>query len=547
MRVLAEHLRHHALVLNYQGNPSTRGRQPAAPNKRFESAHEGNRNRPKYAGRQERPPPGPRRSEPPPEIPIARIGTGQTSTFYSPRSWKSIGADDEVIEALAELGITRPSNVQAVAFQAFSTDAAHLVVADHAGSGKTLAYLVPLLQALKAEERVLGGPSTVPRCPRFVIVVPTAELCAQILRVCRALSSKLRFRSAAMTGGRPMRTQRETLESGVDVVIGTPGRLMELVRAGALSLERCSAVVCDEVDILLGGTFSFAEQVQPLREAAGPNTRFVLVTATLPSDVYVELEAFFPGLAAAMGPGLHRTPSGVKEQIIDCSGGDEVSEETGVQRKSAALFASLQEQRAERTIVFCNKIETCRKVENFLNRTMSKEDRVTVLPYHAAVAADTREANLQRFLLPPGEKPRGNRRDRRRPPPADEVENADAAARPERLILVCTDRASRGVDSAFVDHVVLFDFPRDPSEYVRRVGRTARGAGGEGLVTVLVLGRQVKLAKDVLGRTEKGMPVHAVPAAMPATSVARKGSNDLARFMTDVQRQQGEGESEREQ
>ncbi len=68
----------------------------------------------------------------------------------------------------------------------------------------------------------------------------------------------------------------------------------------------------------------------------------------------------------------------------------------------------------------------------------------------------------------------------------------------QRMVLICTDRASRGVDTSHVQHVVLFDFPRDPSEYVRRVGRTARGAGGEGVVSVLVLGRQVRHHIDVL-------------------------------------------------
>jgi ATP-dependent RNA helicase DDX18/HAS1 len=130
-------------------------------------------------------------------------------------------------------------------------------------------------------------------------------------------------------------------------------------------------------------------------------------------------------------------------------------------------------------------------IENFLNRTMPKEEKVVVLAHHAAVTPETRETNLQRFLIPPEDSSQ------------------------QRLILVCTDRASRGVDSAFVDHVVLFDFPRDPSEYLRRVGRTGRGASGRGVVTVLVLGRQVKLANDVIGRNQSGLPVHALPAVMP--------------------------------
>lgn len=113
-----------------------------------------------------------------------------------------------------------------------------------------------------------------------------------------------------------------------------------------------------------------------------------------------------------------------------------------------------------------------------------------VLAYHAALSQDVRQANMQRFLRPlsgPDSKP---------------------------LVMICTDRASRGVDSADVEQVVLFDFPREPSEYVRRVGRTARGAGGTGTVYVLVLGRQVAIARKILDRNERGEPVHQVPAAI---------------------------------
>lgn len=112
--------------------------------------------------------------------------------------------------------------------------------------------------------------------------------------------------------------------------------------------------------------------------------------------------------------------------------------------------------------------------------------RLQVLAYHEAIREDLRAAALSNWLsVPtPSEQPK---------------------------VLVCTDRTSRGIDSMWCEHVVLFEFPRDPSEYVRRVGRTARGAGGRGVVTVLVLGKQVALAKSVLERSRSGAPVHRIP------------------------------------
>lgn len=432
-------------------------------------------------------------------IPIARVGPGPTSDFYSSKSWKFIGANDEIIEGLGTLGISRPSHIQAESFGALvNPDAMHVLLADHAGSGKTLSYLVPLIQKMKEEEKKSQGPVGKPGRPRVVVIVPTAELCTQVLRVCRALSRTLKFRSAIFTGGHPMRTHKQNLSQGLDVVIGTPGRLLELYKNGSLQFDNCSHVVCDEADVLFGPASSFAEQVVPIKENCSESTKFVLVTATLPSDIYTDIEFMFPGIVSALGPGLHRTAPGCVEQIIDCSGGAEISEESGILRKSAAMLASLQEQKSSRTIVFCNKIETCRKVENFLNRSILEDD-TEVLPYHAAVSPIQRDKNLSRFLHIPKDS-------------ANKVHGEETS---KRLILVCTDRASRGVDSAYVEHVILFDFPREPSEYVRRVGRTARGAGGQGVVTVLVLGRQVKLAQHVSSRNQKGLPVHAIPPVIP--------------------------------
>lgn len=91
----------------------------------------------------------------------------------------------------------------------------------------------------------------------------------------------------------------------------------------------------------------------------------------------------------------------MEAELIDCSGGDEITEESGFQRKAAALYAVMQERKAARTIVFCNKIETCRKVENFLNRRHRADDAFEVLPYHRAIADDARAANLRKFLKAP--------------------------------------------------------------------------------------------------------------------------------------------------
>lgn len=166
---------------------------------------------------------------------------------------------------------------------------------------------------------------------------------------------------------------------------------------------------------------------------------------------------------------------------------------------------------------------TGRKVENFLNRTLPASEGTEVLPHHAAIADERRDVNLRRFLAAP-ESITGGYKQRRA---ASEAE--------QRLVLVCTDRASRGMDSAFVEHVVLFDLPRDPSEYLRRVGRTTRGAGGSGVVSVLALGRQVKLAKEIIDRNQGGLALHRIPAALPTVAtLAVAGPSNADRVAADL-------------
>jgi len=170
--------------------------------------------------------------------------------------------------------------------------------------------------------------------------------------------------------------------------------------------------------------------------------------------------------------------------LIDCSGprtqersGDKVFDN----KRSALLKALDQRSDAERTIVFCNTIDQCRRVENILRRDDRSSRMRSVYSYHGAIDGVTRERNIAEFSRILLQKP---------------------------AILICTDRASRGMDfnKAHVDHVILFDFPFEPSEYLRRVGRTGR-AGRPGTATVLVYGKQVGAAKTVMRASIEGKKI----------------------------------------
>ncbi|XP_057866647.1 DEAD-box ATP-dependent RNA helicase 50 isoform X2 [Cryptomeria japonica] len=346
---------------------------------------------------------------------------GSANDFFSLRTFKDLGASEDMLQALKTQGILRPSHIQ-------------------------------------------------------------------VLNACRAISrAGMPFRSMVATGGFKWKTQRENLEQGTDILIATPGRFCFLLQEGELQPSNLLSMVLDEVDILFDDE-DFAIALETLTSSAPLAAQYLFVTATLPLDVHNKIVERFPDCKAILGPGLHRTCSGLEEILIDCSGeGEEKNPETAFSNKKTALLQIVEQFSVRKTLVFCNKIETCRKVENILKRIDRQGQKIRVLPFHAAVSQESRASNMKCFLDPQSE---------------------------QSLFLICTDRASRGLDLINVDHVLLFDFPRDPSEYVRRVGRTARGAGGRGKAFVFVVGKQVSLAQRIIDRNEKGQPLHDLPSVL---------------------------------
>ncbi|KAL3774256.1 hypothetical protein ACHAW5_010088 [Stephanodiscus triporus] len=388
--------------------------------------------------------------------------------------------------------------------------------------------------------------------PRVVILAPTAELADQIHAVCVYLSEGLKtssslslsssssssslsssssssspaswtFRSFVTTaaGSRVtnIRDQIRLLRSmSVDVLISTPGRLATILRTrnSGLDLGDVGALVLDEVDFLMVDK-TFGPQLRAVGAAVRQDdggrgggggggggggvvdddpkddddvdvvagTQFVFVTATLPTDVLDAIRAEVPNVTELRGPGLHRITPAVQQTLVDVSVPSTMNRDQRAcfDLKVRELLKALRGRRCDRTLVFCNTVETCRDVENALKRDDRGGKRSRVWAYHNALSPDNRLRNLHAFSSSPSR----------------EEDNERGGAYAEG-VLVCTDRAARGVDfeSNPVDHVVLFDFPKDPAEYVRRVGRTAR-AGRAGASTVFAYGWQLPIARQIMG------------------------------------------------
>ena len=378
-------------------------------------------------------------------------------------------------------GITRPSRIQSLAWPRILSGK-HTIVADQTGSGKTLAYLLPLLQrALSVPSQKVNG------APKVLILAPTAELADQIQAVCTKISEKVPFKTMVVTANGKYTTSirdqiRMIQRTPVDVMISTPGRVSTILRTrnSGLNLEDLQTIVLDEVDILLIDE-TFGPQLRTVGAAAPlDKTQFVFVTATLPDTIVKKVEKEFIGVQQVRGPGLHRVAPTVKQRLVDCSVPAEYNRDPShcFDIKQKALLKALRQNRCRRTLIFCNTVESCRDVENLLTRKDRRGQLYEVGAYHNAMTPEARNANLATFAK--------GRRDNHN----DEVD----------YVLICTDRAARGVDfeQAPVDHVVIFDFPKDPAEYVRRVGRTAR-AGRTGTTSVFAYGWQLPIARQVMG------------------------------------------------
>jgi ATP-dependent RNA helicase DDX18/HAS1 len=383
------------------------------------------------------------------------------------------------------VNLERPSKIQNLAWPALLTPPSPprpTVIADQTGSGKTLAYLVPLLQ--RTLSSTTSTQSEASALPKILVVTPTPELAEQVQQVCQQLAQYVPFKTMCITGGGApaesesdslIRNQIRSLQKPVDVLICTPGRLATILRSGSktLSFAQLKSVVFDEVDVLFGDT-SFQPQLQTIGAAiTSDQVQYVFATATLPDVVMDTIQQEFGPVQLIRGPGLHRLAPTVQTKLVDVSipAGSSSSDAAalGFDLKAQALLTALRSTKCPRTLVFCNTVATCRQVENLLRRHDRRQQQYRVAVFHQAVTPAVRRENLSAFQ----------------------------ASSDLECILVATDRAARGVDFRAVDHVVLFDFPRDPADYVRRVGRTAR-AGRSGLTTVLAHGYQLPVAHQMM-------------------------------------------------
>src|SRR5688572_5908797 len=373
-----------------------------------------------------------------------------------PQTFADLGLDPRLVKALESLGYEEPTPIQREAIPALL--AGRDVLGQAAtGTGKTAAFALPMLQRLHSEK----GPKGV----RGVILVPTRELAIQVAGAVHRYGRDLGISVLPVYGGQSLGMQAKTLSRGVDVVVATPGRALDLMRRRSFVLEAVQAVVLDEADEMLD--LGFAEDLEAILEATPKTRQTALFSATLPQRI--------KGLAE------RRMRDPVRVAITSApqrAGGAKVRQVAyivGRAQKAEALGRVLDMENPASALVFCR---TRSEVDELQESLASRGYRVDAI--HGGLTQDQRDRVMKRF----------------REGSAD--------------LLIATDVAARGLDIARLSHVVNYDVPASPEMYVHRTGRTGR-AGREGAAITLAQPREERILRQIEKLTRQKIEIARLP------------------------------------
>jgi ATP-dependent RNA helicase RhlE len=358
-------------------------------------------------------------------------------------SFHGFGLNEAITRAIAEENYATATPIQQQTIPIVMSRRDVIGIAQ-TGTGKTAAFALPLLHGLAADPRPVVRKSC-----RILVLSPTRELSSQILDSFRTYGRHLRIRTALVIGGVSMGAQVRSLLNGVDVLVATPGRLLDLVKTNAVRLDGVECLVLDEADRMLD--MGFIHDIRKIVARLPIRRQTLMFSATMPRAI-AELAAHMlrDPIKVAVAPEA-ATADRVEQRII----------RVDRPAKPAILIDVLRRETIDRCLIF--------------TRTKHGADKVARNLRHAGIAADAIHGN----------KSQGQR------------ERVLAAFRKgEVRTLVATDIAARGIDVDGISHVVNYDVPNVPETYVHRIGRTAR-AGAEGIAISLCDGEEMAFLRDI--------------------------------------------------
>jgi ATP-dependent RNA helicase DeaD len=348
-------------------------------------------------------------------------------------SFEAMGLSESLRRAVAERGYKSPTPVQARAFGPVVAGR-DLIVRSKTGTGKTAAFALPVLERIPEGERRV----------RALALCPTRELALQVAEEAQALGKHKGVKVATIYGGASMKVQEDALADGAQFVVGTPGRVMDLIQRGILKLDACSTVVLDEADEMLNQ--GFYEEVTRILDRLPKDRQVLLFSATVPTDIKRLIERYTKDAETLLLSGDVFTVEHIHHIRYELS--DEYP-------KPRNLIYALEMEEPENAIIFCNTRDDTALVTAVLNRNGFDADLLN---------GDLPQKERERVM---GKMKRG-----------------------EVAFMVATDIAARGIDISGLEYVINYSLPEDPAVYLHRVGRTGR-IGNKGVAINLTSGREL--------------------------------------------------------
>ncbi|HEY1777805.1 MAG TPA: DEAD/DEAH box helicase [Solirubrobacteraceae bacterium] len=395
-------------------------------------------------------------------------------------TFKDLGLSAPILAALSEVGYETPSPIQEQAIPPLLAGR-DVIGQAQTGTGKTAAFGLPMMQYIDPESDVVQA----------LVLTPTRELCIQVTQALRAYGSTRDVDVVAVFGGAPIRNQEAQLRGGGQVVVGTVGRVLDLVTRGSLLLHDCRYVVLDEADEMLD--LGFLEDVEKILSTTPSGRQTALFSATMPPPIRALADRYL------YEPLVVEITSATK--TIDTVEQFQLPVET--REKAAKLVEVLRAEQPDQAIVFVRtKIRT-----DQLFRTL-RDKGMNVRALHGDLTQGQRDGVMLAFKA--GRVP----------------------------VLVATDVAARGLDISTVTHVINFDVPTSPDTYVHRVGRTGR-VGRSGRAITFVEDRQKRELEAIerhIGMTIAAWSPGASAKPAPVTERPRRHSKPNVRHAPDEPR-----------
>ncbi|MEO6213452.1 MAG: DEAD/DEAH box helicase [Vicinamibacterales bacterium] len=377
----------------------------------------------------------------------------------------ALGLADALVKAVVSLGYEEPTPVQRETIPLILTGG-DLLAQAATGTGKTAAFALPMIHRLTDDEDAGAGKKGGRRRTRGLVLVPTRELAMQVAEATHKYARGSGLSVVPVYGGAPMMQQIRALDRGADIVVGTPGRILDHIRRNSLTLDAVRMLVLDEADEMLD--MGFAEDIDTILEATPKERQTALFSATMPPRLRTIAERHLDSPKRIM-IAREKTAAGKIPRVR------QVAYVVPRAHKTAALQRVLDMESPTSALVFCRtRLEVDTLVET-LNAHGYRAEAI-----HGGMQQRQREAVMARF----------------RSAKAD--------------LLIATDVAARGLDISQLSHVFNYDVPSAPDAYIHRIGRTGR-AGREGVAITLAEPRESRLLRSIEAATKQKIEMATVP------------------------------------